>query len=824
MKLFLFGLLGAASVYAQGMGSSGSVSGSVADPSGATVAGATVELKNRVTGFDKSVKTEADGAFRFTNLAPNNYHFAVTAPGFQPHAEDVTVRAGVPLTLTVAMTLASSEQSIDVKEDADLVESVPTPHTVVDTSQFEKLPVYSVAGGLNDVVAHSAPGIVEDSNGFIHPQGDHAQTQFVFDNQPVTDQQSKQFSTSMPENAIASVEVIAGAPPAEYGDKTSLVINAITKSGLGVPKSFGALSLNYGQFGTYGENFSYGNGGKKWGNFVAANTVRSGRYLDPPEFSALHDSGNNQTVFDRLDYQPADSDTFHLNLFFSRAWFQTPNTYDQSTAGQDQRERILSYNLAPGWVHLINANSTLTVNPYIRVDQVQYTPSRNPLADQPATVSQSRRLTNIGLKTDYAWVNHFNNVKAGIQLQHTLLSEHFALGITDPNYIADNNATGLAPYDLTHGGRLFRFNGHSDVKGYAFYFQDSITLGALTMQLGLRSDIYRGIVGDSGLSPRLGFSYLVKPTNTVLRASYSKFFETPYNENLLLSSLTGSGGLASNVFGAFGVTPLRPGVRNQYNVGVQQGIGKKILVDAGYFWKFTHNAFDFDTLFNSPIAFPIEWRKSKIDGASARVTLTDTHGISAYTILSHTRARFFGPEIGGLLFNSPLNNSVFRIDHDEAFEQTSNVRYQPKKNGPWVSFTWRYDSGAVAGAVPDLATVLGLTGDQQASIGFRCGNTFAAVGFPITSCAGNASASLVKIPAPGMENDDHTPPRVAPRNLFDMGVGDDNIFHTEKIRYRAQLTAINITNKEALYNFLSTFSGTHFISPRAVTLEIGMVW
>ena len=167
---------------------------------------------------------------------------------------------------------------------------------------------------------------------------------------------------------------------------------------------------------------------------------------------------------------------------------------------------------------------------------------------------------------------------------------------------------------------------------------------------------------------------------------------------------------------------------------------------------------------------------------------------------------------------------MFRIDHDEAFEQTSNVRYQPKKNGPWVSFTWRYDSGAVAGAVPDLATVLGLTGDQQASIGFRCGNTFAAVGFPITSCAGNASASLVKIPAPGMENDDHTPPRVAPRNLFDMGVGDDNIFHTEKIRYRAQLTAINITNKEALYNFLSTFSGTHFISPRAVTLEIGMVW
>jgi hypothetical protein len=673
-------------------------------------------------------------------------------------------------------------------------------------------------------VAHSAPGIVEDSDGLIHPQGDHAQTQFVFDNQPVTDQQSKQFSTSMPENAIASVEVIAGAPPAEFGDKTSLVINAITKSGLGVAKPFGSLSLNYGQFGTVGENFSFGAGGKKWGNFIAANTVRSGRYLDPPEFSAIHDVGNNQTVFDRLDYQPADGDTLHLNMFFSRAWFQTPNTYDQSAAGQDQRERILSYNLAPGWVHIINPNSTLTVNPYIRVDQIVYNPSRDPFADQPATVAQNRRLTNLGLKSDYAWVNHHNNIKAGIQLQHTFLTERFSLGITDPNYVVDNDAFGLAPYDLTHGGSLFRFNGHSDVKGYAFYIQDSINLGALTMQLGLRSDFYRGIVADHSLEPRLGFSYLVKRTNTVLRASYSKFFETPYNENLLVSSTTGAGGLASNVFGAFGQRPLSPGTRNQYNVGIQQGVGKKILVDAGYFWKYTHNAFDFDTLFNSPIAFPIEWRKSKIDGFSARVTLTETHGFSAYTILSSTRARFFGPENGGLIFNSPLNNSVFRIDHDQAFEQTTNVRYQRKKNGPWGSFTWRYDSGEVAGAVPDVDSVLALTGDQQASIGFRCGLSFPTVGNPITACASGGTASLLRIPAPGTENDDHNPPRVAPRNLFDAAIGDDNIFHTERVRYRAQITAVNITNKVALYNFLSTFSGTHFVSPRAVTLEIGLVW
>ncbi len=60
-----------------------------------------------------------------------------------------------------------------------------------------------------------------------------------------------------------------------------------------------------------------------------------------------------------------------------------------------------------------------------------------------------------------------------------------------------------------------------------------------------------------------------------------------------------------------------------------------------------------------------------------------------------------------------------------------------------------------------------------------------------------------------------------PRNLFDVGVGHDNIFHGEKYKVSARLTVVNLTNKEALYNFISTFSGTHYVSPRAITGMIG---
>jgi hypothetical protein len=292
----------------------------------------------------------------------------------------------------------------------------------------------------------------------------------------------------------------------------------------------------------------------------------------------------------------------------------------------------------------------------------------------------------------------------------------------------------------------------------------------------------------------------------------------------VLSSTTGSGGLASNVFGAFGARALRPGHRNQFNVGFQQTLRKYLQIDGDYFWKYTKNAFDFDTLFNTPIEFPIEWRLSKIDGFSLHVSTTDWHGFQAFTTMGHTRARFFGPETGGIIFNSPLNNSVFRIDHDQVFQQTTYLRYQYKKDGPWANFTWRYDSGEVAGAVGTLEDVLGLTPAQQAAIGFSCGSRVATVYDGISSCTGAFSTTRVRIPAPGTENDDLNPPRIAPRNIFDVSVGSDNLFHKEKLKTTLKFTVLNITNEAALYNFLSTFSGTHWVTPRSYQVTLGWAY
>ena len=82
-------------------------------------------------------------------------------------------------------------------------------------------------------------------------------------------------------------------------------------------------------------------------------------------------------------------------------------------------------------------------------------------------------------------------------------------------------------------------------------------------------------------------------------------------------------------------------------------------------------------------------------------------------------------------------------------------------------------------------------------------------------------SKYVQIPAAGTENDDHNPPRIASRNLFDMAVGVDNLFNGDKYKWSARVSVVNIANKETLYNFLSTFSGTHYVTPRAITATIG---
>jgi hypothetical protein len=903
----------ASSGHAQSISGSGTIRGSLLDPSGAAIKGGTVEIQNPVSGYNRTAATDAQGNFEFQNVPYNNYHVTAGASGFQNIARDLDVRSAVPLELKISLKIGTATTTVNVEAGGDLVETEPTTHTDVDRGLFQKLPLESQSSSLSSLVTLASPGVAADSNGLFHGLGDHAQNSFSLDGQPITDQQSKVFSNQIPVDAVQSMEVIEGAPPAEYGDKTSLVIVVNTRSGIGITQPHGDVTGSYGTFGSSNGAADLAYGGQTWGNFIAVNGLNTGRFLDPPEFSVMHAKGNEENAFDRFDFKPSNADTINLNLQFTRSWFQTPNSYDAQNATAwsglvvnngglgpgglpvgptDQRSQIRTFNIAPTWTRLLSPHAVLTFGGFARQDQFNYYPSGNPFSDlQPGlqleTVGQNRRLTNLGLRSDLSFVKGIHNLKAGVVYADTILTERDSFGIVDPTLNAaclnpdGSPYTGsdlndpsqcagllspnpsfvptLACIDLTRTGLLpgsdgcpsstsasYLYRGHADIREVALYIQDTINLKNWTFNLGIRGDIYHGITKATQAEPRLGIAYNIKPSNTVLRVSYARTLETPFNENLVLSS-TGCNdpvvnALQSTTQGYPCLTePLSPGTRNEYHVGLSQAFGKYFVLDGEYIWKYTNRAYDFSVFGNTPIFYPIEWAKSKIPGFAIRGTMPNFHGLTAFVVMSSVAARFFDPQVSGIGVTptSVGTGGVFRIDHDERFNQTTHLQYQPWKNGPWFSFNWRYDSGLVAGAVPcaggncangpsgtdSIVDVSGLTPNQQFQAGLFCGSVRATPTSPISPtglCAASQYGStLLKIPAPGTEDDDHNPPRVAPRHLFDIAVGDDNVFHGDKYKWSARLEVINITNQYVLYNFLSTFSGTHYVTPRTITGTIG---
>jgi hypothetical protein len=819
----LWSVLSANNALAQGLGGVGTVQGTVTDPTGGVMQSVEVRITNLVTGFARTAMTDATGKYAFTNLAPNPYHVSVEAQGFQPLARDVEVRSGVPVTLDLALALAGTVSSVDVVgHGGDLIERDPTAHTDIDQSLIGRLAIETSSGGLNAVVMLAAPGVVADSNGFFHPIGDHAQTQFSIDNQPITDQQSRVYSNQISPEAVQSLEMITGVPPAEYGDKSSLVVHVVTKSGLDLTRPAGSASFGYGSFQSPNGQLSLGGGSKVVGDFVSLSGLRTERFLDPPEFTAIHDTGHSGSFFNRLDVRPGAAGTFHLNVQAAKSGFDIPNTYDQ--IAQTQHQDVKTFNIAPGYSQALGDHALFTVNGYARRDQSMYLPSTDPFDDTPATISQNRSLANFGGKGDVTITTGRHNVKFGGSIAATKLHEQFTFGITDPTDEAFLDESGqlnpsLQPFDLTSpGGGLLNYDQLVTIKQQAAYVQDDIRAGNATFKLGVRVDHYDGLTEKSLVQPRLGVSYAVAGSGTVVRASYGRTMETPYNENLLLSA----GYRLNGLFGAG--DPVPPGIRNQVEIGIQQAFGRWLVADFGYFNKRTDNGYDFGVLFNTPIAFPVAWDHSRIDGFTGRVNLVEHGGFSAFVVMAHTNAIYSPPGVGGILLEEPGGD--FRIDHDQQFNATTNVQYTfEKRTGAWAALSWRYDSGLVSGSVPDYATALSLTADQQAAIGLFCGSASATPSAPITSCSSADRGALrLVIPADGTVDDVTNPPRVAPRHLLDFGVGIDNVLRTDRTRLRLRFSVLNLTNKEALYNFLSTFSGTHFVTPRAYQVQLGVTF
>jgi outer membrane cobalamin receptor len=772
--------------------------GDVLDPGGSAVPGATVRLSNAITGYSNQLTTGDDGHFQFVNVPFQTYILRVEKPGFEVKQQPVSLRSNVPFKLDATLVISGQGTAIDVTA-AEILSTIDTEatgtRTELDASTFARLPAQASGRGIESVLL-SFPGFAANANGAIHPRGAHNQMTYVIDGMPISDQLTGAFANTVDPTIVQNIELFTGDVPVEYGSKVSGVANITTRTGLGSGrKAMGSTQLYAAGFDTYSQVSQVQGGTAKFGYFASVNMLKSNRFLDAVSIDNLHNGGNSERAFTRFDYQPNGRDTFRLNLIGGRSSFQLANLRSQHANGQEQRQRLRDFSASMGWVRTIDARSTFDATASYRTSIAQLIPSAG---DTPVTASQNRHLSTVTLSARYNRLTGIHNFRMGTDLIRVPISEQFTFGLTSPDFNdpeSEEYLSGLGPHDLSRGGRLFTFAAKRTGTLYTGFLQDRIKYGRLNLSLGLRYDNYNFVVKGIQWQPRIGIAFHLKETGTVFRASFNRNFQTPPNENLLLSSSRQAGLLAPDAvreaFGS-GVVIMQPERQDFLEAGLQQTITKYIGFNGSYYHKRSKDLQDNDNFLNTGIIFPITLSRSRVNGVEGRFQFLPVRGVSGSMSFTHYHAVVTPPFTGGLFLGSSALESLsagpFVVDHDQKLGVHGLLNYAYKR-AMWVSLSVRYDSGLVTNPSDPVEVVR----DPDYADLLRYVNL-----------AGD-------------------PPRVKPRTVTDISAGHDHYRGDKKV-WDISFQLMNVSNVTALYNFQSLFVGTRVIQPRTAGVKIRYFW
>src|SRR5271170_2550782 len=148
-------------LWAQSAVNSGTINGTVTDPSGAVIPGAKVSILNPVSGYTRSTVTDGAGRYQFNNIPFSPYHLTVSAAGFETSATDVQVSSMVTIALTNTLKIGANATEISV-DASDLTRNDSGLQTEIDRSVFDKLTVESQSSALSSIVTQSSPGVAAD--------------------------------------------------------------------------------------------------------------------------------------------------------------------------------------------------------------------------------------------------------------------------------------------------------------------------------------------------------------------------------------------------------------------------------------------------------------------------------------------------------------------------------------------------------------------------------------------------------------------------------------------------------------------------------------
>jgi len=604
--------------------------------------------------------------------------------------------AAAALATTTLPAICSAQASASVPADTSLMPAIVVTAQHLDESRsmiqtqtgastytFDNAAILAMPGGdntlLNQVVLQ-APDVAQDSFGQFHVRGEHDGLQYRI-NGIILPEGIAVFGQSLDPRLIASLSLITGALPAEFGLRTAGIIDITTKSGL--LAQGGDVAIYGGSHGEVQPSFVYGGGAGSFSYFVSADFLRDDLGIESPDGSANpdHDHTTQYHGFGYFENILDDENRVALMLGSSTGKFQIPDRYgvtplytpvdgigDFASQDLNENQREVTQFAALSWQHSAGPLN-LQTSAVARYSSLSFVP--DPIGDVIFTgIAQSAYKQNVAyaLQSDASYeINDSHTARMGVFLQ----SDH---SISDTTSAVLAIAPDGTPATTTES---IIDNGSGTEWLYSAYLQDEWkALENFTVNYGVRLDKFTAYTSASQVSPRLNTVWKVLPDTTV-HAGYSRYISPPPFELVSSKDIGLFAGTTNAPLSPQAASPL-PERANYYDVGVQQKFTRALTAGLDVYYKQSVNLID-EGQFGAPIILtPFNYRYGKQEGVELTTNYT-AKDFTAYLNLSTQSAR--GKDIDSSQFNFVQTDlqyiaaNYIHLDHEQEFTGSGGVAY-----------------------------------------------------------------------------------------------------------------------------------------------------
>jgi TonB-dependent receptor-like protein len=756
----------------------------VTDPSGLGVK-TIVLIVSEANQYRNSLTTTEQGTLDLQRLPFGVYQLEITQAGFLPMSETMEIRTSLATEHTIQLKLPSLNQSVTVSAADTLIDpDQPGAVSQIGSDTIEHRLSSLPGRSLQDLV-NSQPGWLYEGNAVLHPRGSEYQTQFVVDGVPLTDNRSPSFGNEIEADDVQSMSIYTAGIPAEYGRKMGGVVevNTIQDSDPGL---HGQVVLSGGSFDTAG---AFASAQYVWGKNTlsgSASGAMTGHYLNPVVPQNFSNTGTTGDFSLRYARKLTPKDRLSLSARHELARYDIPNELVQ----QEPHLTPLDPTLPPGsqrqnadnfetmgivtYEHIFSPNVVADLYGMVRDTSNDF--YSNTYAT-PILVTQQNWFREGYFRGVVTAVHGRHEFKFGVESDNTYLNENFGFIITDPTQFDPGTPS---PFSFAAN--------RPDLEQSAFV-QDLVHLGNWTISAGLRWDHYQLILNRQAVDPRISIARYFPSAGLVVHASYDRVFQTPSNENILLSSST-----AATMLNPVSLQlPVEPSEGNYYEAGVTKDFFGKVKLDANYFRRLVNNYADDDQIDNTTISYPIAFRKAIIYGAEAKLAVPDWHGVSGFLSYSYIVGQAWFPVTGGLFLGDDAvipTTGHLPDSQDQRNTLRGRVRYQVAPRF-WVAGGIQYDTGL--------------------PFDFQCPD-----GETLPQCIAGVAATYGQ---QVVDRINFARGRIDPAFQVNVSAGAD-VYKSERFNVQLQADGQNLTNVLNVIDFGGLFSGNAIGPSRSFALRL----